>query len=134
MYKKKRKLTNGTVWCHPELFRKRLKSLMSECGYSCERLGKNILSSNTIQGYLYGRNMPTAASLQIICSFFGVSADYLLGLSAVKYLPPQWIRKEGEWVCSWCGGKGDQHDKFCRSCGEEMNLNEFGDIKNEPGT
>ncbi len=64
-----------------EKFRERLKELRLEKGLTQKQLAENI---GSVQSAVYywenGQRIPNALSIIAIAKFFGVSADYLLGL------------------------------------------------------
>lgn len=64
-----------------EKFRERLKELRLEKGLTQKQLAENI---GSVQSAVYywenGQRIPSALSIIAIAKFFGVSADYLLGL------------------------------------------------------
>jgi len=58
----------------------RLKELREEKGLSQEQLGKEIgFKHNTICNWENGTREPDIDTIEKLCNFFGVSADYLLG-------------------------------------------------------
>ena len=60
---------------------KRLKELREEKGLSQAQLGKEIgYSQKAVGHYETGRSEPNLETVKALCRFFGVSADYLLGL------------------------------------------------------
>lgn len=59
----------------------RLKSLMDEERISAYKLAKDLSVSQSVVGYwLKGKTTPNADYIVALCEYFGVSADYLLGL------------------------------------------------------
>lgn len=102
-------------------FVERLNGLLWESHTSMAALSRNICSKGTIENYCNGKNMPTSETLQKICQFFNCSCDYLLGLSSVKELPPQWVPFDEDVICSRCHSKGNVFYRYCPSCGREMN-------------
>lgn len=65
-----------------EIFSSRLKKLREEKGYSMAALAKEIDATGVSIGYYErGERVPDIETLKKICDFFGVSADYLLGIS-----------------------------------------------------
>lgn len=109
-------------WCKPSMFAKRFTDLMAERCINKNQLSKALmLSERSIANYMNGDYMPGAAPLQAICTFFGVSADYLLGLSGSRDLPAQWVKdNNGNWRCSRCWAIPTELSRFCPSCGEEI--------------
>ena len=62
-------------------FAERLKSLRLERGLTQVQLAKMTnLAQTTISAYEKRRNSPSDETIIILCKFFGVSADYILGL------------------------------------------------------
>lgn len=75
-----KKKTNVKGW-----FKKRFSALRAESGLSQSKLGKELsLSPATIGYYENGDRLPDIETAAKIAQYFGVSADYLLGLSDVK--------------------------------------------------
>jgi transcriptional regulator with XRE-family HTH domain len=73
--KKKEFNKNGT-------FQKRFTDLWYKSGKTQEQLAKALgVTRPTVVGWSDGRNLPDIESLERITKLFGVSADYLLGLS-----------------------------------------------------
>ena len=65
-----------------EIFAERLLELRLECKISQNRLAKELEVSEAIIHYWETkRSEPTATNLLKIAKYFGVTADYLLGLS-----------------------------------------------------
>lgn len=59
---------------------KRLRELREEKGLSQQQLAdKTGLSSSTIARWELKQSEPTATSISILCDFYGVTGDYLLG-------------------------------------------------------
>ena len=60
----------------------RLQLLMRERGWSQQRLSYELeVGPSQINRWINQRNAMSAASIVMICNFFNVSADWLLGLS-----------------------------------------------------
>jgi len=69
----------------PTLFPSRLSSLRSQAGLTQAQLALYLhLNRSTISNYEKGARMPEAETLCRLVHLFGVSADYLLGLSDRK--------------------------------------------------
>ena len=67
------------------LFAKRLRELRKEKGISQVELGEMLgYGYSAISGYENGRNEPSFTDLIRICEALDVSADYILGISAVR--------------------------------------------------
>ena len=63
----------------------RLKKLREEQGLSQEGLGLRLnVSQSTVSAYEVGERTPDLETLIAIAQFFGVSLDYLVGLSDMK--------------------------------------------------
>jgi transcriptional regulator with XRE-family HTH domain len=63
------------------LFSKRLTELLGENGISKRKLASAVgVSAMSVSDWTNGNVQPTADSIYSIAEFFGVSADYLLGL------------------------------------------------------
>ena len=61
-------------------FCERLKEIMDERNISSHTLAKNIeVHVSTIYRWLNAEMYPTIDKLNMICDFFGVTSDYLLG-------------------------------------------------------
>lgn len=64
------------------MFNKRLKELRLNQQLTQQLLSKEIdINDRTIRRYESGEMQPTATTIIKIANYFGVSADYLLGLS-----------------------------------------------------
>ena len=64
-----------------EIFGARLTKLRAEKGITTSALGRVIGVSSTQMGDMEkGRTTTSMARLYMLCQYFGVSADYLLGL------------------------------------------------------
>ena len=65
-----------------ELFGQRLQALREQSGESRKALGAELDVSDVQIGYMEtGQRTTTLEKLALICEHYGVSADYLLGLS-----------------------------------------------------
>ena len=65
-----------------EIFTKRLNELIKEHGITKYRLAKDIkVNSQTISFWCSGTNEPKICYLKELCTYFNVSADYMIGLS-----------------------------------------------------
>ena len=63
-------------------FSERLKSVRLEQGHTQKQAGEGIgISESHYQHYEYGKREPSIGKLEVLCRYFNVSADYLLGLS-----------------------------------------------------
>lgn len=63
----------------------RLKQLRKEKGLSQQRLSiETGIAQVTVSEYESGRNYPSVKTLIKLAGFFGVSTDYLLGLSDIR--------------------------------------------------
>lgn len=64
-----------------KIFCERLKELRSEKKVSAKQLGKQIgVSDSTIIRWENGLRVPSIDNLELLCVYFGVTADYLIGL------------------------------------------------------
>ncbi len=114
------------IYASPVDFYKRLKEACKDKGITFNQLERDgVCSAKTIIYYSTHNGMPTAQVLQRLCSYLGVSCDYLLGLSNVRDIPPQWIFYEGECICSNCGNRGETTFLYCPSCGKAMSVKEI---------
>jgi len=67
------------------LFVKRLCMCLDEKGKNASDLVRGTkISKSSISGYIIGKQKPSIFQIKKIANFFGVSSDYLLGLSNVK--------------------------------------------------
>ena len=66
-------------------FSVRIRFLRKERGLKQQELADALsVKLRTYQGYEYGESYPEVAKLLAIAEFFGVSLDYLMGLSDVR--------------------------------------------------
>lgn len=64
-----------------ENFAEKLKNLRVEKGYSQKAVAISLgISPSCYAGYEQGYREPDLSTLKKICTFFGASSDYLLGL------------------------------------------------------
>ena len=109
----------------PELIAERLREVLGDVGTRGNTIlnRDGVLSPSSIGAYRRGEFAPTARTLQTICSYFGVSADYILGLSSIKEIPKKWeYNHDCEiWACPHCGGIGTPEFEFCPHCGRQVN-------------
>ncbi len=69
-------------------FSKRLKQLRKQQGLSQNSLAREVgISKSSINMYERGEREPSFATLQTLCTLFGVDADYLLGNEGKRKLP-----------------------------------------------
>ena len=62
-------------------FTERLKELRIEKGFTFEQLAKKTgLSKSALNYWENGERIPNAQAVIVLAKFFGVTADYLLGL------------------------------------------------------
>lgn len=107
----------------PDIFAKRLGAILKEKGIAKTTLEKDgIININTLYSYLAGEIMPSARILQSLCSYVGVSADYLLGISNVKDPVKSWVFIKGMWCCPYCNEAGEPGNRFCPNCGRRLNV------------
>ena len=67
-----------------EIFAKRIKELRLEKGLTVVKMGELLkMTHNAYLRYEHNTSEPTQKNLVILAKFFGVSTDYLLGLSDV---------------------------------------------------
>ena len=113
----------GKLWVRPETFAQRLKRIIKERNVTLREIEENgVCHSNSITRYLSGETMPNAFILQKLCAYFGVSCDWLLGLSDEKNLKGKWVFIDGECRCSKCNCIGETIFRWCPNCGERMNV------------
>lgn len=63
-------------------FSERLKELMQQQGYTQQQIANAIgYSQRAVSKWLNNQSEPTASAIFSLAEFFGVSADFLLGLS-----------------------------------------------------
>lgn len=66
------------------ILKERIKALRSKCHISQQELSRIIgTSKSTIGLYETGETLPNAENIKKLAEYFGVSSDYLLGLSDV---------------------------------------------------
>ncbi|MBP3434334.1 MAG: helix-turn-helix transcriptional regulator [Clostridia bacterium] len=64
-----------------EIFTQRLKELRKEGGLTQKQLAEVLeTTDDSIFSWEKGRSQPSIETLQKICNYFNVSADYLIGL------------------------------------------------------
>ncbi len=64
-----------------EIFTQRLKELRKERGLTQKQLAEVLeTTDDSIFSWEKGRSQPSIETLQKICNYFNVSADYLIGL------------------------------------------------------
>lgn len=106
-----------------DIFAERLAAVLKEKGIAKTTLEKDgIVNINTLYSYLSGEIMPSARILQSLCSYVGVSADYLLGISNVKDPVKSWVFTKGMWCCPYCNEAGEPGNRFCPNCGRRLNV------------
>lgn len=65
-----------------EIFATRFKELRLKHGYSMQALGELLdVGKSTIAAYESGDKKPKTPRLTVICDIFGVSVDYMLGIT-----------------------------------------------------
>lgn len=70
------------VGYNPAVFGERLKELRIEKGVGQNKLAKDLgLSNASISYWENGKQEPSASAVYKLALYFGVSADYLLGLT-----------------------------------------------------
>ena len=108
----------------PEIIRDRLKELFKNKEIRDAYLEQDgIVSAYSIKSYCRGDTYPNSQTLQSICSYFGVSADWVLGISSIKTLAYGWIWDSVAevWRCPYCYGMGEPHYHYCPECGKQVN-------------
>jgi transcriptional regulator with XRE-family HTH domain len=71
------------------ILNQRLKQLRNEKNLTqIDVVKDNNISERAYRYYETGEREPTSSTIIKLCEYFQVSADYLLGLSDVKELPP----------------------------------------------
>lgn len=90
---------------YDSIFAKRLRSLIDEKGTTIQAVAENIsdmsgtkITRQAVSQYADGTTMPNAERIYYIAQYFGVSADYLLGLSDV-----QSTNKGIQYICDCTG-------------------------------
>lgn len=118
----RRDRVNRTI-SDPMIFAKRLGSVLRETGITKNAIEEDgIISRESLHYYLKGEKMPGARILQSLCSYMGVSADYLLGLSNSKEVARSWIFTNGMWCCPYCDEAGEPDNRFCPNCGRRIGI------------
>ena len=108
----------------PNIIKDRIKELFKNKEIRDAYLEQDgIVSANSINSYCRGETYPNSRTLQSICSYFGVSADWVLGLSDIRSLPFGWMWDEISevWACPYCYGTGEPHFAYCPNCGKQVN-------------
>lgn len=83
----------------------RLQLLMRERGITQQRLSYELETGpSQINRWVNGRNAMSAASIVMICDYFDVSADWLLGLSDRR---ARWQRRTAREVVDMVGEMAD---------------------------
>ncbi len=77
------------------MFAQRLKELMSEkklgSGY---QLAKELnVSQSMVDNWICGKTKPTFEGMVLLCKYFNVSADYLLGITDAPFPPAQTLQE-----------------------------------------
>ncbi len=73
---------NLIVEIRPDTVAARLRSARIESGLTQAQLGDRLsVSQDTVSLWETGKSMPTAEYIFAACKLFGISADYLLGLT-----------------------------------------------------
>ena len=68
----------------------RLKELRDEAGLSQGDIAEKFsVAQNTVSSWENGKRDPDTDTVKKIAAFFGVSIDYLLGVSDIKKRPPK---------------------------------------------
>ena len=118
-----RKKRKAQMFYDPELIASRLMEVIGGPGdHGGKKLyDDGLISASSIGSYRRGEFAPSARNLQMICSYFNVSADYILGLSSIKEIPKKWIFSEGMWRCPHCGEAGEPNFNFCPNSGRQEN-------------
>ena len=99
------------------IFATRFRDLIEKRGDSQSNISKKLkIARQTVSMYFNGQTIPTADKLCQIAEYFGVSADYLLGLS-----PHESNDKDLTAVCDFTGLSPDAVDLILR-------LKEYSDI------
>lgn len=71
-----------------DIFAQRFKEVIDEAGITRKQLEMDgIATSGMLTQYLHGKCYPCTMILVEICSYFDISADWLLGLSDERHLP-----------------------------------------------
>ena len=107
----------------PGTFAERLHNILAERNLTYMQLDLDgVVAQCSVSNWVRGITLPTSYSLERLCRYLGVSADYLLGLSDRKPLKAKWFFHDGECLCSWCGERGETIDRYCSGCGIEMEV------------
>ena len=68
----------------------RFEQLLKERGISTYRVAKDTkITTSLFSQWKSGKNQPKTSTLQKIADYFGVSLDWLLGNTDIKYLPDE---------------------------------------------
>lgn len=92
----------------------RIKSLINERDLKQNEVAKELhMAPSTLNGYLNDVRQPDYATLIRIADYFGVSVDYLLGVTNIRKKPETLMNeKEGELVGIYRGLGTDTKELF----------------------
>ncbi len=78
----------------------RLRQLMAERGWTAYRLAKESgLSESTLANIFKRNNVPTIATLEDVCSAFGISLAQFFAENEMVELTPELKELFDQWVC-----------------------------------
>ena len=79
-----------------------IRSLREEWGVRQEELGRAVfLGSSAVSALENGRRVLTEDLILRLCTYFGVSADYLLGRTRLRKSPPDITEEELELIAAF---------------------------------
>lgn len=126
MTKRSREERKKRIICDDDIFAERFSKILAEQKVTKYAIRADVgISDSSIYGYISGERVPSGKNLQVLCSYLGVSADYLLGLTNEVDTPLKWIFKDGECRCPYCDGCGDSWYQYCPNCGKLILIDDF---------
>ena len=107
-----------------DVFHARLNQVIEDSNINVAELEKmGVVSKTAIYNYRYTTRLPNSLVLARLSVYFNVSADWLLGLTNIKFRHlPCWIYDDGKYVCSDCGCMGKNTYSYCPNCGKMMDI------------
>ena len=115
---------------------KRLSKLIEEKNVSCREVADVVgITEVSMHRYLRGERMPQVPIMLNFANYFGVSVDYLYGLTDKKGAPEKITHQLKP--CPFCGGTahimkmGYPHWVYCESCGAKVHGGVMGEEEGE---
>lgn len=114
----------------------RLSKLIEEKNVSCREVADVVgITEVSMHRYLRGERMPQVPIMSNFAHYFGVSVDYLYGLTDKKEIPEEKVTRLKP--CPYCGGRahimkmGYPHWVYCESCGAKVHGGVIGEEEGE---